>query len=212
VRPASQANFISRVLSLGHLWHVRQFNVVELGCAEGYLLARLAQSIRAAHVSVTCFEADTRKANIARANLQKCVAANATSRVINGQFNASLFSAHSIDLVVSSQVFEHIPKPCDALHGLRSILRDGGHIFTEVPHQERLHLSRQVRGVFHVTFFNGTTLNAMMMRAGFNLVTADPNSGSRTRQIHRFGEPSFELYDTHGLTAASFSVYGQTAG
>ena len=43
VRPVSQANFISRVLSLGHLWHVRQFNVVEVGCADGYLLARLAR-------------------------------------------------------------------------------------------------------------------------------------------------------------------------
>ena len=190
----AQARFISSVLYLYHLHRVPQFNVVELGCADGYLLARLALSIRSPQVTITCFEADPVKARLAAGNLRK-YAPNATSRVVNASFSASLFPPHSIDLVVSSHVFEHISTPCQTLNEIRLGLRDGGHVFTEVPKQDTDHLKQKARGVFHVSFFNGSTLNAMMSQAGFDLVAADPTANSRTRQIHRMGLPSLAAYE-----------------
>ena len=198
-RPVAQESFITRVLSLRHLHHVPQFNIVELGCAEAYLLSRLALSVRSANVTVTCFEADPTKAVIALGTLKQ-FSPLAAARVINAPFNASLFPPHSVDLVVSSQVFEHIPTPCETLHAIRQVLRTGGHVFTEVPAQDRDHLTGHAHGVFHVSFFNGSTLNKMMLRSGFDLVAADPNSGSRTRQIHRMGSPNFERYHTDAST------------
>jgi 2-polyprenyl-3-methyl-5-hydroxy-6-metoxy-1,4-benzoquinol methylase len=189
-RPVAQARFISSVLYLRHLHRVPQFNAVELGCADGYLLARLALSIRSPQVTVTCFEADPAKARLAADNLRKH-APNATSRVVNAPFNVSLFTPHSIDLVVSSQVFEHISKPCETLNAIRLGLRDGGHVFTDIPKQDTDHLKQKVHGVFHASFFNGSTFNAMMSQAGFDLVASDSNSNSKTRQIHRMGLPSF---------------------
>ena len=186
----AQARFISSVLYLRHLHRVPQFNAVELGCADGYLLARLALSIRSPQVTVTCFEADPTKAMLAADNLWKH-APNATSRVVNAPFNVSRFTPHSIDLVVSSQVFEHISKPCETLNAIRLGLRDGGHVFTDIPKQDTDHLKQKVHGMFHASFFNGSTFNAMMTQAGFDLVASDSNSNSKTRQIHRMGLPSF---------------------
>lgn len=177
-RPVMQSSFIRAAIDAdaaarGPLGRLRGstgtgLRVLEAGCAGAYLLRRLAAMPTVD--SVECFEADTKQVDHARQTLADVPAATRTS-VVAGVFDADKVLPQSVDLFVSSQVIEHT-EPCAWVDALRRVLAPGGYVFTDGPDQEADYRRRRLRGRFHLGFYNVSTYDAMMRRAGFIHVDA----------------------------------------
>jgi SAM-dependent methyltransferase len=86
----------------------------------------------------------------------------------------------SLDLVVASEVLEHVIDPGQAVAEFHRVLRPGGHILITVPNVAfwRFRLEALRGGVPSVTAdarhlhsFNAALLNALVVREGFEIVT-----------------------------------------
>lgn len=111
--------FLSREVGTGR-------DVIELGCRDGSLLAHFMAGNR-----VTGCDID-------RAALRSCAEKHGIpTHLVN--LNESLpFEAASYDVVVLSEVLEHLPYPALTLAEIARILRPGGRLVGSVPNGERL--------------------------------------------------------------------------
>ncbi|CAE8600407.1 unnamed protein product, partial [Polarella glacialis] len=84
----------------------------------------------------------------------------------------------SIDLIVSSMVFEHVPQPRAALSKWISLLRPGGLIFIEVPNENPVpnwwgRDEANPYWVGHLSFFSLKHLVAMVESLGLEVLGND---------------------------------------
>lgn len=89
--------------------------------------------------------------------------------VEQGFFEDGVFPPASFDLVVLSEVLEHIPNPSDSLVAIFKILKPNGILYLDTPNvwnPNRLRLSRYFRGE-HLHYFSPTTLSLMLQKIGF---------------------------------------------
>lgn len=92
----------------------------------------------------------------------------------------------SVDLVICSEVLEHVSIPTQLLLEIRRVLKPGGKCILSVPHEAPDRRMRRWRAAdflaernSHITFFNGITLNKLLFRMGFNII-----------QFHYLSEPA----------------------
>lgn len=89
--------------------------------------------------------------------------------------------AGSVDLVLCSEVLEHLPEPLEALREIRRALRPGGHCLLSTPVDSRLQPWllraasalrpwRQERFNEHIQLFTGKSLRGLSAAAGFEIV------------------------------------------
>jgi SAM-dependent methyltransferase/uncharacterized protein YbaR (Trm112 family) len=83
------------------------------------------------------------------------------------------FASHSVDLVLSQAVLEHVPDPQRAVDELRRILRPGGRIYAEFAFMQPLHAVP-----WH--FFNITPHGASLLFDGWEIVDLGWFGGLRT--------------------------------
>lgn len=83
----------------------------------------------------------------------------------------SLPTSQKFDLIVMSDVIEHLPDPFTYLEKLRSILNDGGIIFIITPDFDSLVARRtQVKPIEHLYYFTKETLKKSIGKAGYKLL------------------------------------------
>jgi len=135
--------------------------VLEIGCGYGHLLKEFAD----AGAEVEGLEPDSEKVRFARERL-------GLSGVEQGFLGEAALGGASYDLVLMSHVLEHLADPVRGLTQLRDLLRPGGRLFLEVPHDspEKVELMMELGTTSsHLWFFVPRALREVALRAGFQV-------------------------------------------
>lgn len=115
--------------------------------------------------------------------------------VVTGMLDENSFEADRFDIVVLSHVIEHLPDPNPLLAVIRKILKPGGVFLVATPNADSflcdLHILRSAlshrakKGYnltsftppFHLNAFNVRSLNAVLERNRFKVLSCSPYSG-----------------------------------
>ena len=141
--------------------------ICDLGCGNGHITGRLAKL----GFKVTGVDASASGIAIAR---RTCPSVEFVEALIDRELSIGQF-----DLVVSSDVIEHLYRPSDLLEAARSLLKPGGQILLGTPYHGYLknlvlaatgrmdaHYSVLHDGG-HIKFFSVNTLSRLMKSHGF---------------------------------------------
>ena len=94
-------------------------------------------------------------------------------RVFAGLATDAAFASERFDVIVSSQVFEHLTDPVGTLRALRARLRPRGLLLIEVPNLRDVR-ERLRRGAImddsHLFYFSAASLGRMLVDAGFQVL------------------------------------------
>mmetsp|Transcript_49524 Transcript_49524/g.138665 ORF Transcript_49524/g.138665 Transcript_49524/m.138665 type:complete len:331 (-) Transcript_49524:87-1079(-) len=139
--------------------------IVEIGCASGFLMAKMASVDR----RMVCFEPDPDYAPMAKTHI---LAAGATDvQVIQSPWDKTKLPPGGIDIFMSSHVLEHTADTCAFLAELYTSMNPGGVVFTELPNHTRDYVKTTFGGQFHLTLPTEKGFLNLMEAAGFKLVT-----------------------------------------
>lgn len=169
------------------LGDISGLDVLDLGIGQGLLLNALRAS---GAKSVTGID-------IASAYLRRYVDAEDVTVLLA---NAERIPFHDhFDLIIASEILEHVLNPADFLLSARAALRAGGRLVVTVPFKEDLTQYAQSRGcpygMVHLRAFDRPILNQMLVDAGFRVQGFAYDGFHRYRlrpSIRRFGH-------VHGL-------------
>ena len=93
--------------------------------------------------------------------------------VFQGLVSDPLFSGEQFDVILTSQVFEHLLGPRETLRELRRHLEPDGLILIEVPNlldtRERLRRGSMMDDS-HLFYFRASSLSALLRRSGFRVL------------------------------------------
>jgi 2-polyprenyl-3-methyl-5-hydroxy-6-metoxy-1,4-benzoquinol methylase len=143
-------------------------SVCDLGCGNGHIAGRLASH----GYQVTGIDASRSGIRIAQHTYPD-------ARFVEGLINRELTNLGNFDLVISSDVIEHLYRPSDLLEAALSILKPGGHILLGTPYHGYLkNLALAVTGRMdshfsalqdggHIKFFSVKTLSRLMAAHSF---------------------------------------------
>jgi 2-polyprenyl-3-methyl-5-hydroxy-6-metoxy-1,4-benzoquinol methylase len=159
LRARSQRDFVEGALAR----RVEGSRVLDVGCGAGSLLAAFAGEGN----HLTGYEPDRSMSRFAAERLPAaCVAPEF--------FDPERHAGEPFDLITSSHVHEHVPDPVGFLSALLRLLRPGGVVFLEVPHDPPVAVREQIhaplRGKLHLSFFVPETLRAVIAAAGGRVV------------------------------------------
>eukprot|EP00746_Dinoflagellata_sp_MGD_P043207 gnl/MRDRNA2_/MRDRNA2_205014_c0_seq1.p1 gnl/MRDRNA2_/MRDRNA2_205014_c0~~gnl/MRDRNA2_/MRDRNA2_205014_c0_seq1.p1 ORF type:complete len:263 (-),score=33.76 gnl/MRDRNA2_/MRDRNA2_205014_c0_seq1:387-1121(-) len=161
----------------------RSLTLVEMGCARGHLLYNLRKLARNGG-RLVCFEVDSFMYGelLETFALARNDTPGLQTSVVRGLLDFKLLAPSSVDIFLSSHVLEHIPDVCSWLSGLKSALKPGGLVFTEVPKQSKDPEAHIVRGFGHVMFFDEHSLRWLFLNAGFEEIYVALDEGRTHRQ------------------------------
>lgn len=143
-------------------------SICDLGCGNGHITGRLA----ALGYQVTGVDASTSGIGIAR---RVYPGVEFVEALIDGQLGLGQF-----DLVVSSDVIEHLYRPSDLLEAASSLLKPGGQLLLGTPYHGYVkNLALAVAGKMdahfsalhvggHIKFFSVNTLSKLISSHGFD--------------------------------------------
>lgn len=139
--------------------------VLDVGCGDGYLLQCISRGCREMH------GIDLASSRIAQAQ-ERFESLGLPVHLEVADACHLPFTDASIDVVVCTEVLEHLPDPLVALCEIRRVLRPGGRTVVSVPHRELINWQRCVHchkmtpasGHFHS--FDRDVLGALMCAAG----------------------------------------------
>jgi SAM-dependent methyltransferase len=109
--------------------------VLDAGCGEGHVTAWLAEGLPGSEVTGLEGRAEALAAFRAR---------NPGLEAVQGDITAAPFPDRSFDLVVCTEVLEHLPEPGDALRELARVC--AGHMLLTVPHEPFFRTGNLLRG------------------------------------------------------------------
>jgi 2-polyprenyl-3-methyl-5-hydroxy-6-metoxy-1,4-benzoquinol methylase len=146
-------------------------SICDLGCGNGYLAGQFAQL----GYSVTGIDASLSGIELARVHHPdaKFVCSFIDSKL------AETLPAADFDLVISSDVIEHLYRPADLLEAATAILKPGGHLIIGTPYHGYIkNLALSVSGRMdahftalwdggHIKFFSVKTLSELIVQHGF---------------------------------------------
>lgn len=145
--------------------------VCDLGCGNGYMAGRLTDL----DYEVTGVDASETGISIARAN-------HPDAEFVCSPFDSILGKRDDLkdfDLVISSDVIEHLYRPADLMKQACTLLRAGGHLVVGTPYHGYLkNLALGLPGKMdshfnvldeggHIKFFSVKTLSALLRQHGF---------------------------------------------
>jgi 2-polyprenyl-3-methyl-5-hydroxy-6-metoxy-1,4-benzoquinol methylase len=143
-------------------------SICDLGCGNGHIGGRLA----ALGYQVTGVDASRSGINMARR-------AYPGVQFVEAMLGSELKGLGSFDLVISSDVIEHLYRPSDLLEAATSLLKPGGQILLGTPYHGYLknlvlaaagkmdaHFSALHDGG-HIKFYSKRTLSTLMINHGF---------------------------------------------
>jgi len=171
-RAVAQLDFVRRVRPAS------PGSVLDVGCSSGMLLQE-----NAAADELVGFEPDEEMCKTAR----RILPGHASIR--NSLFQPGEFSENRFDLITISHVLEHVVDPVGTVSELVRLLKPGGVLFIEVPHESdatvRHLVNSRPAGFMHLLFFSADSLQAVVERAGGAVLSAacfGPSRSGATRQ------------------------------
>ena len=131
--PLTRAFFAARLrlfasLAEDYLPRAHEAKILDAGCGDGYLLQRLRQHLRTR--SSLLYGCDFSIARMAEARLRADEA-----RVAVANLKALPFSSNRFDLVMCTDVLEHVVEPKQAVHELARTVKPGGLLLLAIPHE-----------------------------------------------------------------------------
>lgn len=99
--------------------------VLEIGCAHGYTLARLAPDYETWGADISAYAIERARTNTPNSRLF-------VADLEAGQLPPGL-ATERFDLVIAKYVFEHLHRPADALQRVAGLLAPGGYLLYSVP-------------------------------------------------------------------------------
>jgi 2-polyprenyl-3-methyl-5-hydroxy-6-metoxy-1,4-benzoquinol methylase len=145
--------------------------ICDLGCGNGYLSGRLA----ALGYEVTGVDASETGIALARESYSNAVFIHSLMDENLGE----VLGCESFDLVISSDVIEHLYRPSDLLEAAAELLRPSGHLVLGTPYHGYLkNLALSVTGKMdshfnvlddggHIKFFSVNTLSTLVEKHSF---------------------------------------------
>jgi ubiquinone/menaquinone biosynthesis C-methylase UbiE len=106
-------------------------SILEVGSGDGYIL----KAIEDLNVSLTGIE-------ISETRIERARALVPSAEIIQGDAREMPFESKSFDLVVCSEVLEHVPDPELAIEEIRRVLRPGGFAIITVPNEVNWQIGR----------------------------------------------------------------------
>lgn len=114
--------------------------VLEAGCCEGYVATKLAQKT-GAKGKVVCVDVDAQYLAAAKKRAQKMGLKNMEfTRADLAKFRPNL----KFDVIVCSEVLEHVDEPSKIMRNLSDALAKSGTLVVTVPNESVLHLGRKL--------------------------------------------------------------------
>ena len=141
-------------------------NVLDLGCGDGFLSYRMAeQGYQVTSMDLSLNRLKRFKEQADRLNIKQ----------IEGDISKVDLPSESFDLIVCSEVIEHLPDYKDVLVEVWRLLKKGGHFIVTVPNNQRLkiftcpHCLKKFYQDDHVNSFTIETLSEDLICAGFKV-------------------------------------------
>jgi SAM-dependent methyltransferase len=136
--------------------------LLEIGCGDGQLLKKFED----AGFDVTGYEPSTSLCDKANAVLERGTVHNyALGQMLNGIFFVPTQHEGAYDVVIMQQVLDHMEYPVDAVSSL--YLDAGGLLYVEVADMGMYQPPLELFNVEHYTYWDRTSLQAMLNRLGF---------------------------------------------
>ena len=166
------------------------FDALDIGCGGGTLLHTARKELSLKNVSGV--ELNEVYADLARRRLN--------ADILNQDYVSGLFN-NKFDLLINTKVLEHVPDPIPFLQQMHGDLKQGGLLFIEVPDVSdmfRLPPSNERFWIPHVQFFSANTLNALLRKVGFSILSHRVILTHRKRSYLQFvaqkNEMTFDKY------------------
>jgi SAM-dependent methyltransferase len=137
-------------------------NVADLGCGSGHKLALL--NLAHPDLSLTGFDQESA--------IEYCKKIHCYGKWVAVNFDEGIDINERFDLVISSDVIEHLSEPDKYLETLKSILVPNGYILLSTPERNRLRgrLNRCAPNKSHVQEWNFEELEIFVKSKGFEVV------------------------------------------
>ena len=141
-------------------------SALDLGCGDGYLSYLMAKT----GISVTSIDLSAHRLEKFKAQADRL-----KIRQIQGDIANVKLSAESFDLIVSSEVIEHIRDYEKVLKEAYRLLKIGGHFIVTVPNNQILrpftcpHCLNKIYPDDHVNSFTAASLSADLEKIGFQV-------------------------------------------
>ena len=147
--------------------------ICDLGCGNGYITTRLAS-----------LGYDLTGVDLSQSGLEIARNTNGNIRYVQASIDSLLSSrlGNHFDLVLSSDVIEHLYRPSDLLEAARSVLKTHGGLIIGTPYHGYLkNLALALTGKMdthfsalhdggHIKFFSIKTLSRLMQASGFDVL------------------------------------------
>lgn len=128
----------------------QQGKVLEIGCGHGELLQRLKTD----GMDVYGTDLDEERIRFLTGKGVCCYLCDAAKAPVPD---------HSMDVVICSELLEHVPDPMNVIMEIRRVLKKNGRVYCSVPYMKYCDCHE------HVRFFSESDLWTLFMRAGFGI-------------------------------------------
>jgi 2-polyprenyl-3-methyl-5-hydroxy-6-metoxy-1,4-benzoquinol methylase len=131
------ARLLSKVGQLLAEMQAENFLGLDVGCAEGFMVARLR---RMGHIGrIVSTDIDMKKLTEARQINPTGIFCRSDAANLN-------FKADSFDYIIATEVLEHLPSPQRALNEIARIAKPGAAVILSVPYEPFFHWGNLIRG------------------------------------------------------------------
>jgi len=141
----------------------RESHVLDIGCGWGTLLLEIN---RQTGCKITGIEPDHTYASLARDHGVRDLKEMFLDEFIQ-------ISKEKFDLITMRHLFEHLPDPNAEIENLKSLLKDDGYLFIEVPDVSNMDPSPSLRNYFvlgHVYHYSPYSLSQMLLKHGMKVI------------------------------------------
>lgn len=187
-------------------------NILEIGCATGELAKTVRQSIKPSRYEAIELSPAGQQA--------KSVIDRLHTAPLNDLLAAGAIGC-DFDVILMSHVLEHLEDPAAELRAMKTVLRDHGAIFLEVPNMSGHRRLPIDDNRSHLHFFSASSLLRLLALEGFEVVATatdawlDPRYADSLRVVAKpFAMPEWSphILSDHPLIAAESSVVVWGAG
>lgn len=135
--------------------------ILDVGCGHGEILCNAKEYF---HECIGVEPSDS-ESEIARHNVGD------GGRIITAFFDDD-FSEIEFDALISTQVFEHLEDPENAMVNALRVLKSGGVAYFDVPNGQRIYNNSEYYNIYaeHVNYYTLSSLAYLARRAGFDII------------------------------------------
>lgn len=164
-------------------------NILDVGCGQGWLLDIAMQH------NWKCYGTE-----FSKIAFRKC--ADKGIIMAEGVLNTNNYAKESFDVIILSEVIEHINNPLEELNKIFSLLRKGGLLYITTPNFNG-YLRYQLKDKYniigypeHLGYFTRKTLNDVLKRSGFKKIKLETTGVSLSRYQSSVNTEKPEIMDS----------------